>query len=147
MERPWDFPADAQKTPAALRQREGTWIPKSEESRVGSAHSSLHSKGINELTTCVEDNRPGTALWSKAWTKMKMSGFLSNIQTKEVDSREYPLWLSRLQTQLASMRTWIQSLASLSGLRIWCCCELWCSLQMWLGSGVAWHRLAAVAPI
>ena len=21
---------------------------------------------------------------------------------------------------------WVQSLASLSGLRIWCCCELWC---------------------
>ena len=30
-----------------------------------------------------------------------------------------------------------RSLASLSGLRIWCCCELWCRLQTLLGSGVA----------
>ena len=27
--------------------------------------------------------------------------------------------------------------ASLSGSRIWCCCELWCRLQMWLGTGIA----------
>ena len=39
--------------------------------------------------------------------------------------------------ELASMRTQVQSLALLSGLRIWHCCELWCRLQMWLGSGVA----------
>ena len=32
------------------------------------------------------------------------------------------------------MRLWVQSLASLSGLTIWCCHELW-------------YRLAAVAPI
>ena len=32
---------------------------------------------------------------------------------------------------------WVQSLASLSGLRIWHCQKMWCSLQMWLGSGVA----------
>ena len=31
----------------------------------------------------------------------------------------------------------IQSPASLSGLRIRCCCEQWCRLQTWLGSGVA----------
>ena len=28
-------------------------------------------------------------------------------------------------------------LASLSGLRIWRCCELWCRSQMRLGSGIA----------
>ena len=26
------------------------------------------------------------------------------------------------------MRMWVQSLASVSGLRIWCCHELWCRL-------------------
>ena len=31
----------------------------------------------------------------------------------------------------------VQSLASLSGLRIRCFCELWCSSQMLLGSDVA----------
>ena len=38
---------------------------------------------------------------------------------------------------LASMRPQVQSLASLSGLRIQRCRELWCRSQMWLGSGVA----------
>ena len=35
------------------------------------------------------------------------------------------------------MRTQVQSLALLSGLRIWLCCELWCRSQTWLRSGVA----------
>ena len=35
------------------------------------------------------------------------------------------------------MRFQVQSLASLSGLRIQHCLELWCGLQMLLGSGVA----------
>ena len=35
------------------------------------------------------------------------------------------------------MRMRVQSLASLSVLRIRCCRELWCTSQMWLGSGVA----------
>ena len=34
------------------------------------------------------------------------------------------------------MRLWVQSLASLHGLRIWCCCELRFRSQTWLGSGV-----------
>ena len=45
----------------------------------------------------------------------------------------------------------VQSLDSLSGLGIWCCCELWCRegrgcgwdpKLLWL-----WHRPAVVAPI
>ena len=40
------------------------------------------------------------------------------------------------------MRTQVRSLLSLSGLRIWCCCELQCRLQTWLRSHVA-----AAAPI
>ena len=35
------------------------------------------------------------------------------------------------------MRLRVQSLASISGLRIWCCCELWCRSQTQLGSCVA----------
>ena len=38
---------------------------------------------------------------------------------------------------IVSMKMWVQSLASLSGLRIWCCCKLWHRLQMRLGSSVA----------
>ena len=37
---------------------------------------------------------------------------------------------------LTSMRTWVQSLALLSGLRIQRFCELWCRSQMQLGSGI-----------
>ena len=51
--------------------------------------------------------------------------------------QEFLLWLSRLRTQLESMRIWVQSLALLSGLRIWCCHELRCRSQMQLRSGVA----------
>ena len=44
----------------------------------------------------------------------------------EEEMWEFLLWLSGLRTQLVSMRTWVRSLASLTGLRIWCCCKLWC---------------------
>ena len=37
---------------------------------------------------------------------------------KKKKLREFPLWLSGLRTQLVSMRFWVLSLASLSGLRI-----------------------------
>ena len=50
---------------------------------------------------------------------------------------EFMLWLSGLRTQLGSMRMWVPSLASLSGLRIWCPQELWYRLQMRLGSHIA----------
>ena len=50
---------------------------------------------------------------------------------------------------LASMRMRVRSLASLSGLRIQCCCELWCVSKMWIGSHLLWLwcRLVATAPI
>ena len=50
---------------------------------------------------------------------------------------EFPLWLSGLRTWLVSMRMWVWFLVSLSGLAIWCCCELWCKSQMRLGSPIA----------
>ena len=40
-------------------------------------------------------------------------------------------------TRLVSMRLRVPFLTSLSGLRIWYCCELRCRSQMWLGSHVA----------
>ena len=52
-------------------------------------------------------------------------------------SREFPLWLSRLRSWLVSMRMWVQSPVSLSGLRIPCCHELRCRSQTQLGSSVA----------
>ena len=52
-------------------------------------------------------------------------------------TQEFPLWLSSKRTQLVSMRTRVQSLALLIGLRIWLCCELWYRSQMQLRSQVA----------
>ena len=54
--------------------------------------------------------------------------------TSKEEGGEFLLSLSRLRTGLGTMRFRVRSLASLSGLRIWHCCELWC-------------RPAAVAPI
>ena len=53
------------------------------------------------------------------------------------------------QLQLGTMRLWVQSLASLSGLRIWRCCELWCrsKTRLRFGVAVAVASLAATALI
>ena len=45
--------------------------------------------------------------------------------------------LPQKRIRLGTMRLQVRSLASLSGLRIWCCHELWCGSQTWLGSCVA----------
>ena len=42
---------------------------------------------------------------------------------------DFPLWLSGLRTWVVFMRLRVRPLASLSGLRIWRCCEP----RMWLG--------------
>ena len=44
--------------------------------------------------------------------------------------------------RLGTMRLWVRFLALLSGLRIWCCCELW----LWLAA-VALIRLLAWEPL
>ena len=45
-----------------------------------------------------------------------------------------PIMAQKLITLLVSMRTQVRSLALLSGLGIWPCCELWCRSQTWLAS-------------
>ena len=59
------------------------------------------------------------------------------LRKLKIEILEFLPWLSYQQTRLASMKTRVQSLGSLSGLRIWHCHELWCRLQMRLGSCVA----------
>ena len=51
--------------------------------------------------------------------------------------QKLPLWLNWLRTQLVSMRMWVRSLASLSGLRIQLRHKLWGRSKTWLGSDVA----------
>ena len=48
-----------------------------------------------------------------------------------------PVMMQWQQIQLGTIRLLIQSLALLSGLRIWHCHELWCRSQTQLGSGIA----------
>ena len=52
------------------------------------------------------------------------------------------------RTWPVSMRTRVQALASLNGLRIQCCYELWCRSQMQLDPALLWlrHRPEATAP-
>ena len=52
-------------------------------------------------------------------------------------SRGVPVMVQWKRIRLGTMRVWVWSLASLSGLRIWHCHELWCRSQMWQGSGIA----------
>ena len=60
-----------------------------------------------------------------------------------------PVMAQWKRVQPGTMRLWVESLASLSGLRIWRCCELWYRSQMWLGLALLWLwcRPGATAPI
>ena len=51
--------------------------------------------------------------------------------------RRVPIMAQQKQIRLGTMRLWVWSLASLSGLRTRPCHELWYRLQRRLGSGVA----------
>ena len=56
--------------------------------------------------------------------------------------KEFPSWLRSSQTPLASMRTRVRSVASLSGLRIWCCH----GLRLEVADEIL-HKPVATAPI
>ena len=47
----------------------------------------------------------------------------------------------------AVMRLQVRSLASLSGIRIWCCLELWCRSQKQLRSGIAEAAATPIRPL
>ena len=63
-------------------------------------------------------------------------------------TQEFSIVAQWVKNPLVSLRMWVQSLASLGGLRNWRCCKLQCRSQMqpmallWL-----WHRLAAATLI
>ena len=75
------------------------------------------------------------------WLHQNLDGHgIRNIHYLSLYVKSLPrishLWLSGLTAQLVSVSTRVQSLASLSGLRIQRCGELWCRLQMWLRSHI-----------
>ena len=91
--------------------------------------------------------------------KQKYKNVLRNLEDKvllftgrknqeRVDSR-ISCCGSAVTNWQVSMRMRVQFLASLSGLRIWCCHDLWRRLQTWFRFFIAvlWRRPAAAAPI
>ena len=60
-----------------------------------------------------------------------------NFILKSILSVGVPVVAQWLTNPTRNHEVWVRSLASLSGLRIWCCSELWYRSQMWLESGTA----------
>ena len=79
------------------------------------------------------------SLKSNSHPLSKANFYTATLYLKAVP--EFPVVAQWKRIWLASMRMQVRSLASLSGLRIQCCCELRCRLKTWLGSSIA----AAVA--
>ena len=92
--------------------------------------------------------------------KQKYKNVLRNLEDKvllftgrknqeRVDSR-ISCCGSAVTNWQVSMRMRVQFLASLSGLRIQCCCELWCRLQTQLGShfvvAMVWDSICSSDP-
>ena len=69
----------------------------------------------------------------------------SGYSSKTRLTSRVPVVARRWRTRLVSMKTWVRSLALLSGLSIQCCCQLWCRLQTWLESWVAAAMTVVVA--
>ena len=73
-------------------------------------------------------------LFLNAYIPLATASQMDDIRIKRQGGA--PIVAQQKQIQLGTMRLWVRSLASLSGLRIWRCHELWCRLQMRLGSGI-----------
>ena len=91
-------------------------------------YTHTHRKVIWPKTATVKADKP-------------CSGLILNIELWFADQRLFlatalalyhnigvPTVAPRKQIQLVYVRIWARSLSSLSGSRIWCCCELWCKL-------------------
>ena len=93
-----------------------------------------HNLFISDLKIFFRIVPLGLKSYSETLMRLDQGHQAKNFSLKE-EVDELLLWLSRLQTQLVSMRIWVQSLASLSGLMIGLCRKLQCRLQTQLRSG------------
>ena len=123
----------------AERDTEGTvcsrevWLLPGEEGNTMAA--------LNECQSCCQHCTPFLHCHTgsgdnKVWEQKESQGQVPSTHKKGFN-KEFPLGLSRLRTQLVSMRKRVQSLGSLGELRIQHCHELWCRSQMQLVSRVA----------
>ena len=91
------------------------------------ALGSQDTRAVPKLTLHVPHNRDNQlskrAAWKAwvLWTLQTPAGAqkaFTPLLTQKLQILEFPMWLSGLRTQVVSMRMWVRSLASLSGLRI-----------------------------
>ena len=90
-------------------------------------------------------NETSPVIWARHTPSFQIGLQPKTPTLKKRCVQELPLWLRGLPIRLAPMRTWVQSLAPLSELRIWHCRELWCRSQTRLGSSLAVAAAVAVA--
>ena len=89
--------------------------------------------------TQILQNQPARNGTSRPQLRKKNQPILEHLLFKEALKMFWgvPVMAQRKWIWLASMRTQVGSLASLIGLRIWCCHDLWCRPQASLRSCVA----------
>ena len=75
--------------------------------------------------------------WNLIFLSRKVRCFYRMTSKFKAMLFEVPVLVQRKQIWPGTMRLRVRSLASLSGLRIQCCCELWCRSQTRLRFGVA----------
>ena len=80
---------------------------------------------------------PGSMTASTTNSGTQCSSRLNNESSYQKGAKGVSTVAQRKQIRLGFMRMQVQSLASLSGLRIQCCCELSGRSQTQLGSGIA----------
>ena len=91
----------------------------------------------------INETPLGWTLSARLWNKtdiisaMRELSMVGKRNMKEVTLGGVPLMVPQKRIQLGTMRLRVRSLASLSGLRIQCSCELWCRSQTPFRSGIA----------
>ena len=102
---------------------------------------SMNIRGVSRLTliACRPQNQARVAKWYFSGNKLKFKYF----------SRGVPIVAQWKRIWLVTMKSWVQSLTLLSGLRIRCChdCGVGHRPSLDLGLLWLWHMLVATNPI
>ena len=99
------------------------------------APGACQCKGWGSLSTTEKIPTGGTTVRAAAPPRSK--GGQKTAPSIKMPTDGVPVVVSKLRTQLVSMRMWVRALASVSGLRIRHCHKLKCRSRAWLRSGVA----------
>ena len=78
----------------------------------------------------------GSSWWYKMPSYLILGPVAVQLCGTKMSIHRVPIMVQWKRIRLGTMRVRVPSLASLHGLRIWCCHGLWCRSQAWLGSGV-----------